>query len=87
MVVSRYAFDVMGRLAFGRDYGTLDSGEVHWAIDLLNEGMETAPTRTPMWVFRILIAIPGAAKGLHKFLAFCKQQLEWRIENPGKEGM
>ena len=56
-----YSFDVMGRLAFGKDYGMLDSGERHWALDLLAEGMEAAPARLPSWAFRMLIAIPFAA--------------------------
>ena len=78
-----YAFDVMGRLAFGKDYGMLDSGERHWALDLLIEGMEAAPPRLPVWLFRILVNIPFATQGLFKFLKFCRDELEWRINNKG----
>lgn len=35
-----FSFDVMGDLAFGEGFGCLDKGEEHWAIKLLNEGME-----------------------------------------------
>ena len=30
----------MGDLAFGKSFNMLDSGEEHWAIKLLGEGME-----------------------------------------------
>lgn len=30
----------MGDLAFGKSFDMLQSGEEHWAIKLLNEGME-----------------------------------------------
>ena len=80
-----YSFDVMGRLAFGRDYGMLDSGERHWALNLLTEGMESAPARLPSWCFRILIGIPFAAQGLFKFLKFCRDELEWRINSKGED--
>ena len=80
-----YSFDVMGRLAFGKDYGMLDSGERHWALDLLSEGMEAAPARLPSWAFRILVSIPFAAGGLFKFLKFCRDELEWRVNNKNSE--
>ena len=81
-----YSFDVMGQLAFGRDYAMLDFGERHWALDLLTKGMESAPPRIPTWAFRVLLSIPFAAGGFFKFLKFCKDELEWRIKNGGTEG-
>ena len=83
--INLYSFDVMGRLAFGKDYGMLDSGERHWALDLLVEGMEATPPRLPTWCFRVLIGIPFAAQGLFKFLKFCRDELEWRV-NSKEEG-
>ncbi|KAK5108900.1 hypothetical protein LTR62_007702 [Meristemomyces frigidus] len=76
-----YSFDVMGQLSFGKDYGMLDSGERHWALDLLVEGMSAAPPKPPVWFFRALLAIPGLAAGYHKFLAFCKQELKTRAHS------
>ncbi len=35
-----YSFDVMGDLAFGKSYKMLDSGEKHWLLKLLGEGMD-----------------------------------------------
>ena len=81
-----YSFDVMGQLAFGKDYNMLDSGERHWALDLLVQGMEAAPPRLPGWLFRILISIPFAAQGYFKFLRFCRDELEWRVNNKPADG-
>jgi cytochrome P450 len=80
-----YSFDVMGTLSFGKDYGMLDSGERHWALDLLVEGMSASPPKPPVWFFRSLLAIPGLASGFFKFLQFCKDELKWRVENKNSE--
>ncbi|KAK5134636.1 hypothetical protein LTR08_006292 [Meristemomyces frigidus] len=76
-----YSFDVMGRLAFGKDYGMLDSGEKHHALELLSESMQALALMLPAWIFRILVAIPGLAAGIHKFSKFCLDELTWRVEN------
>ncbi|KAK5170690.1 uncharacterized protein LTR77_005280 [Saxophila tyrrhenica] len=81
-----YSFDVMGQLAFGKDYKMMDTGELHWALILLNEGMEAVPERMPVWLFRVLLAIPFAAGGLFKFLKFCRDELEWRVNNKVEGG-
>ena len=57
-----YSFDVMGDLGFGESFGMLKSGQDHWAIALLNAGMDPIGLWFPTWFFRTLIAIPGAAK-------------------------
>lgn len=82
-----YSFDVMGDLAFGKSYNMLESGEKHWSLKLLSEGMDPLGFNFPIWFFRLLIAIPGAAAGHFKFVNYCSQQLEERMkidkmENP-----
>lgn len=54
-----YSFDVMGRLAFGKDYGMLDSGEKHHALEMLSDGMAPVGFRLPIWFFRVFVRIPG----------------------------
>ncbi|TKA73897.1 hypothetical protein B0A55_03788 [Friedmanniomyces simplex] len=76
-----YSFDVMGQLAFGKNYRMLDSGELHWALELLTAGMDASPPKPPVWLFRILVLIPGLMAGFHKFMAFCKSELKWRAEH------
>jgi hypothetical protein len=69
----------MGDLAFGAPFDMLKSGEKHWALDLLDEGMMPLGVLTPIpWVIPILSRIPGAAAGYKKFLAFCADQVEKR---------
>lgn len=34
-----FAYDIMGEMAFGREFGMVRGGQEHWAIGLLNEGM------------------------------------------------
>ena len=81
-----YSFDVMGKLAFGKDYNMLDSGERIWALDLLAKGMEAAPPRLPAWIIRILLTIPFATRGFYRFLRFCHDELEWRVNNKSIDG-
>jgi cytochrome P450 len=81
-----YSFDVMGRLAFGKDYGMLDSGEKHWALQLLSDGMAPLGLNMPTWFFRLLTNIPFAATGYHKFVKFCTDETTWRVQNDGKKG-
>src|SRR4051794_22455170 len=57
-LLNLYSFDVMGDLAFGQDFGMLEKGEVHWAIKLLNAGMDPLALQMPHWFFRLLTAIP-----------------------------
>jgi cytochrome P450 len=76
-----YSFEVMGRLAFGKDYGMLDSGEKHWAIQLLSDGMAPLGLNLPPWFFRMLISVPFLAAGYHKFVKFCTDETIWRVQN------
>lgn len=62
------------------------NGKRPYELDLLSEGMGAVGPRIPTWLFRILVAIPGAASGLHKFLKFCQNELEWRVNNKNAEG-
>ena len=56
-VFNWYSFDVMGDLAFGKDFGCLEGGETHWAIQLLNEGMKPAGLGLPAWFFRVVVSL------------------------------
>lgn len=74
-----YSFDVMGDLAFNKNFGMLEKGESHWAISLLNDAMGLQGLKLPTWIFRILLAIPGLAHKYWKFIKYCDQQLEDRM--------
>jgi cytochrome P450 len=57
---------------------------MHWAIKLLNDGMDMLGLQLPNWLFRVLVAIPGAAKDHFRFLNYCTSQLENRMKEQGK---
>ena len=79
-IFNHYSFDVMGDLAFGHSFSMLESGEEHWAIKLLNGGMDPLGFSFPPWFFRILTAIPGATKEYWQFITFCSDQLADRMK-------
>jgi tryprostatin B 6-hydroxylase len=81
-----YSFDVMGRLAFGKDYNMLGSGERHWALDLLTEGMQVGASQPPMWLFRVALEVPFLTAGFHKFVKFCADEVKWRVDRGDKDG-
>lgn len=74
----------MGDLAFSKNFQMLESGVEHWAIKLLNEGMDPIGLQFPSWFFRFAVGIPGAAAGYWKFIDFCTKELEERIKMHGK---
>ena len=76
-----FSFDAMALLTFGKNYGMLERVEKHWALDLLDEGMQPLAYFLPTWLFRFLTAIPGAAGGFHKFIQFYIDETTWRVNN------
>ncbi|KAI1136397.1 putative cytochrome P450 monooxygenase [Hypoxylon sp. FL0543] len=81
-----YSFDVMGNLAFGRDFGMLKSGQQHWAVALLDDALGVQSMKLPTWIFRMMIAIPGLTEKYWKFIEFCDQQLAAKIADEEKYG-
>lgn len=76
-----FSFDVMALLAFGKNYGMLESGEKHHALEMLDAGMQPLAYFLPTWFFRMLTAIPGLSAGYLKFVKFCIDELSWRVNN------
>jgi cytochrome P450 len=81
-----YSFDVMGRLAFGKNYGMLESGVQHDALHLMTEGMAPLGIMPPTWLFKLLVSIPGLSAGYQKFVKFCNDEMAWRVKNDGRKG-
>ncbi|KAF2725012.1 putative cytochrome P450 [Polychaeton citri CBS 116435] len=80
-----FSFDVMGDLGFGKSFEMLDKGETHWAIKLLGAGMDPLGLQIPQWLFRTILAIPGAAGEYFTFIDFCNKQLAERMDAHGKK--
>ena len=61
---NHYSFDVMGDLAFGRSFDMLTTGETHWAIKLLNEGMDPMGFAFPPWFLPFRYCDPRCGSGI-----------------------
>lgn len=70
-----YSYDVMGDLAFNKDFGMLRTGEEHFAVELLNEALAVQGLKLPTWLFRLLVAIPGLTTSYWTFIKYCDEQL------------
>ena len=79
-----YGFDLMGDLAFGNSFNMLKSGETHFAVQLLNDGMAPNGMLMPVnWMIPVLANLPDLlkprlAKGFNQFIAWCAEQVEKR---------
>ncbi|TVY78438.1 Cytochrome P450 monooxygenase FCK2 [Lachnellula suecica] len=81
-----YSFDVMGELAFGKSFDMLKTGERHYAIKLLQEGIRPGGMVSPMpWLMILLTKLPGLSAGYQKFVAFCEEQAMNRKKMDMKE--
>jgi tryprostatin B 6-hydroxylase len=74
-----FSFDVMGDLSFGESFDMLENSKEHWAIQLLNNGIDPLAFCIPVWFFRIVAAIPGAAKDWWGFMDYCRGRMFQRM--------
>ncbi|PYH73327.1 cytochrome P450 [Aspergillus vadensis CBS 113365] len=76
-----YTYDVMGDLAFGEGFGCLEQGEYHWATQIMMETMDFVGSSLPMWLFRMVLEVPGLKRAWYKFLDYCEMRLVERMRN------
>ena len=75
-----YSFDIMGDLAFAKSFNMLESTEEHFAVKVLNDGLIPVGWMLPIWMFRLLLAIPGLTKEFWRFISFCAERLDERMK-------
>ena len=75
-----FTFDIMGDHAFGTSFNMLQSSGKHWAIRLLQKGLEPLVLMLPTWCFRLLLHIPGATGDWFAFQNYCCQRLDERMK-------
>lgn len=80
--VNLYSFDVMGELTFGEGFESLERGEDHWAIKMLNTTMRQIGLFVPIWLLLTLLRVPGLSADWFGFLEFCGQKLLFRLKVP-----
>lgn len=70
----------MGDLAFGKSFNMLKSGQKHWAIKLLNDGQRGIGIFGGVgWLFIIIAQIPIITRGFRKFIKFCEDMMDERM--------
>ena len=74
-----YSFDMMGDLAFDILFKMLEASEEHWAIKLLNEGIDLLPLMFSVWFFEFMTAVPRLMGDWWKFIGYCAQRLDDRL--------
>jgi cytochrome P450 len=70
----------MGDLAFAKSFDMLKNGQKHWAIKILNNGQRYIGKFAGLpWLFIILSQIPMATKAFKKFIQFCDDMMDERM--------
>ncbi|KAL8752706.1 MAG: hypothetical protein Q9184_005652 [Pyrenodesmia sp. 2 TL-2023] len=76
-----YSFDVMSDLAFGEPLDMLTSDRNHFAVGLLQDGMDLLGPLSPVpWLVRIGLSIPGVASNFKTLLTWSAKKLEHRMQ-------
>ncbi|KAK1585488.1 cytochrome P450 [Colletotrichum navitas] len=90
-LTEHFAFDVLGDLALGQDFGMLRNGQ-STAVEQLVRSMEIMGLRLPTWLLRMMMDVAQplvTTEASTGFLAFCHENLrrlmadEARLERPG----
>ncbi|KAM0226793.1 hypothetical protein ACHAP5_012315 [Fusarium lateritium] len=72
-----FGFDVMGQVGFSKDFGMLDSGHKHPAIQGLHDNMTAVGVLgTVPWLMSMLSKIPGATGTYARFTDWCGKELQ-----------
>jgi tryprostatin B 6-hydroxylase len=79
-----HSLDVMGDLVFNKSFNMLQSGETHWAIKLLENGLQVQGYAFPPWLYRVFVTLPGMGSGYRRFVQLCIDQLDERMKLQGK---
>ncbi|KAI1842511.1 hypothetical protein JX265_012677 [Neoarthrinium moseri] len=76
-----YAWDVMGDIAFSKDFHMLKTGVEHPAVEGLHWAMAIAGVVTTLpWLMNMLRVIPGATGKFEKFASWCSGEVDLKRE-------
>jgi hypothetical protein len=76
-----YTIDIMSDMAFGNSLNMLRSGESHFAIEILRQGMAMLGPLSPVpWLFIIFSKVPGLSRDWKRMLRWARKQVKHRIE-------
>ena len=87
--VSLFAWDVMGNVGFGKDFGQVSSGgSEHWAVKALkDQAMFVAYVKPVPWVMNAASNIPYADRAVRPFRDYCSSLVDEKmsVEREEKE--
>ncbi|KAH8203627.1 hypothetical protein TruAng_002157 [Truncatella angustata] len=82
------AFDIMGQVGFGKEFGGVKSGQEHPAIKGVHDHMNILGIVSHVpWLLNIASRIPGATAGYAPFFNWCASEIKakqkiWTTEQP-----
>lgn len=80
-----YSFDVIGDVAFGKDFGNLVTGTEHSALKPIHEHIKAFAVLGPLpWLMNIMTTIPSASSIYTEIFGFCENEIrtKQKVGNP-----
>ncbi|KAK7718873.1 hypothetical protein SLS57_005983 [Botryosphaeria dothidea] len=85
--IAMLAYDLMGVIGFGEDFGSLKNAKESPAIAALRSAMRALGVLFPVpWLINTLSRIPGADGGLQPFAKYCANLVDEKRKNARAEG-
>lgn len=71
-----YSFDVIGEVAFSKDFGNLMTGTEHSALIPIHKHIKALGVLSPVpWLMNLLTCLPSASNVYSEILAFCADEI------------
>ncbi|KND86895.1 Tryprostatin B 6-hydroxylase [Tolypocladium ophioglossoides CBS 100239] len=79
-----WGMDMMCDIVFNGSFNMLESGETHWALKVLGDGLHLQGLALPPWLYRVFATMPSAGSGSRGLADFAATQLDNRMKQQGK---
>jgi len=79
-----WGMDMMCDIVFNGSFNMLASGETHWALQVVGDGLHLQGFALPPWLYRVFATMPKSSSGSRGLAAFAATQLENRMQQQGK---
>ena len=79
-----WGMDMMCDIVFNGSFNMLESGETHWALKVLGDGLHLQGYALPPWLYRVFATMPSAGSGNRGLADFAATQLENRMRQQGR---
>lgn len=71
-----FGFDVIGEVAFGKDFGNLVTGTEHSALRPLHEHIKIYGVLSPVpWLMNIFLSIPRSSSVYTEIFSICENEI------------